>query len=99
MEKKDLYDIKQYTESELYEILDLTNPTDRELEAKILMMIHKYENSSAKSSKKLLQFFENIYSHFEKGKNPMQAALDGTMEVITPVFTSVLTTVFAFSSL
>jgi len=42
---------------------------------------------------------ENIYSHFEKGKNPMQAALDGTMEVITPVFTSVLTTVFAFSSL
>ena len=28
---------------------------------------------------------ENIYSHFEKGKSPMQAALDGTMEVITPV--------------
>ena len=39
---------------------------------------------------------ENIYSHFEKGKNPMQAALDGTMEVIRPVFTSVLTTVLAF---
>tara|TARA_B100001758_G_C18416862_1_gene620775 strand:+ start:3275 stop:6469 length:3195 start_codon:yes stop_codon:yes gene_type:complete len=42
---------------------------------------------------------ENIYSHFEKGKSPMQAALDGTMEVITPVFTSVLTTVFVFSTL
>ena len=42
---------------------------------------------------------ENIYSHYEKGKSPMKAALDGTMEVITPVFTSVLTTVFAFSSL
>ena len=35
----------------------------------------------------------------EKGKNPMQAALDGTMEVIRPVFTSVLTTVLAFSTL
>tara|TARA_Y100000385_G_scaffold213765_1_gene222188 strand:+ start:2215 stop:5538 length:3324 start_codon:yes stop_codon:yes gene_type:complete len=42
---------------------------------------------------------ENIFSHYEKGKSPMKAALDGTMEVITPVFTSVLTTVFAFSSL
>ena len=42
---------------------------------------------------------ENIYSHFERGKSPMQSALDGTMEVITPVFTSVLTTVFVFSTL
>jgi len=42
---------------------------------------------------------ENIYSHFEKGKSPMKAALEGTMEVITPVFTSVLTTVFVFSTL
>ncbi|MEC7863532.1 MAG: efflux RND transporter permease subunit, partial [Bacteroidota bacterium] len=42
---------------------------------------------------------ENIYSHFERGKSPMKAALEGTMEVITPVFTSVLTTVFVFSTL
>ena len=42
---------------------------------------------------------ENIYSHYKRGKNPMQAALDGTMEVLTPVFTSVLTTVFVFSTL
>ena len=42
---------------------------------------------------------ENIYSHFEKGKTPMKAALDGTMEVVTPVLTSILTTVFAFASL
>ena len=35
----------------------------------------------------------------KEGKNPMQAALDGTMEVLTPVFTSVLTTVFVFSTL
>ena len=42
---------------------------------------------------------ENIYSHFEKGKSPMKAALDGTIEVMNPVFTSVLTTVLAFSTL
>jgi len=42
---------------------------------------------------------ENIYAHFEKGKSPMRAALDGTMEVKNAVITSVLTTVFAFSTL
>ncbi len=42
---------------------------------------------------------ENIYSHFERGKNPARAALDGTMEVISSVLTSVLTTVCAFGFL
>jgi multidrug efflux pump subunit AcrB len=42
---------------------------------------------------------ENIYSHFEQGKNPFKAALDGTMEVMPSVFTSVLTTMAAFSIL
>ena len=42
---------------------------------------------------------ENIYAHFERGKSPLRAALDGTTEVMNAVFTSVLTTVFAFSTL
>ena len=42
---------------------------------------------------------ENIYAHFERGKSPMRAALDGTTEVMNAVLTSVLTTVFAFSTL
>lgn len=42
---------------------------------------------------------ENIYTHFEKGKSAKQAALDGTLEVLEPVFTSVLTTIVAFSIL
>lgn len=42
---------------------------------------------------------ENIYVHFERGKSPFQAALDGTMEVMPSVFTSVLTTIAAFSIL
>lgn len=42
---------------------------------------------------------ENIYAHYERGKSPQQAALDGTMEVMSSVFTSVLTTIVAFSIL
>ncbi len=42
---------------------------------------------------------ENIYSHFEKGKSPKKAAVDGTMEVLPAVVTSVLTTMIAFSPL
>ena len=59
-----LYDIQGYTDVELYEILDLVNPTDRELEAKILMEIHKYENINTKSARKLAVFFDEIYNHF-----------------------------------
>jgi len=40
---------------------------------------------------------ENIYSHFEKGKSPPQAAVDGTLEVLPAVFTSVTTTIIAFT--
>ncbi len=39
---------------------------------------------------------ENIYLHFEKGKTPMHAAVDGTMEVLPAVITSVTTTIIAF---
>jgi len=42
---------------------------------------------------------ENIYTHFEQGKSASRAAIDGTLEVIQPVFTSVLTTIVAFSLL
>ncbi|MCB0806340.1 MAG: efflux RND transporter permease subunit [Bacteroidales bacterium] len=42
---------------------------------------------------------ENIYTHFEKGKSPRKAALDGTMEVLPAVLTSVTTTIVIFSAL
>lgn len=42
---------------------------------------------------------ENIFSHYEKGKSPVQAAIDGTMEVLSSVFTSILTTIVAFGFL
>lgn len=42
---------------------------------------------------------ENIYSHFEMGKSPRKAAIDGTMEVMPAVLTSIATTIIAFSPL
>ncbi len=41
---------------------------------------------------------ENIYHHFEKGKNAIRAAIDGTMEVIPAIVSAILTTVVAFST-
>lgn len=40
---------------------------------------------------------ENIYQHYEKGKSPFKAALDGVLEVIPPVVSAIITTVLAFS--
>jgi multidrug efflux pump subunit AcrB len=39
---------------------------------------------------------ENIFAHYERGKSAYNAAVDGTLEVIAPVFTSVTTTIIAF---
>ncbi len=41
---------------------------------------------------------ENIYHHYEKGKNRIRAAVDGTMEVLPAVISAVLTTIIAFST-
>ena len=41
---------------------------------------------------------ENIYQHYEKGKSPVQAAIDGTLEVLPPVVSAIITTVLAFST-
>ena len=42
---------------------------------------------------------ENIYTHFQNGKSPKKAALEGTMEVLPAVTTSVTTTIIAFTPL
>ncbi len=42
---------------------------------------------------------ENIFTHFERGKSPRISAIDGTMEVLPAVFTSIATTMIAFMPL
>jgi hypothetical protein len=61
---KDVYNVDQYTDDELYHLLDLNNPTDRELEAKIWQMVRKYRSIGNQSGDKLAIFFKNIYHHF-----------------------------------
>ncbi len=39
---------------------------------------------------------ENIFAHYEKGVPAFKAAVDGTTEMIAPVFTSVMTTIIIF---
>ena len=62
--KENVYDVSGYNDNELYELLDLNNPTDRELEAKIIFMIRKYSNMQNRSGDDLAKFFTDIYNHF-----------------------------------
>ncbi len=41
---------------------------------------------------------ENIYQHYEKGKSPVDAAVDGTLEVMPAILSAILTTILAFST-
>ncbi|NVJ88524.1 MAG: efflux RND transporter permease subunit [Flavobacteriaceae bacterium] len=42
---------------------------------------------------------ENIYHHYyDLGKSKIKAAIDGTMEVIPPIISAILTTIIAFST-
>ncbi|MEN8191525.1 MAG: efflux RND transporter permease subunit [Bacteroidota bacterium] len=41
---------------------------------------------------------ENIFRHFQLGKGPIKAAIDGTLEVISPILSAILTTLLAFST-
>lgn len=40
---------------------------------------------------------ESIFQEAERGKKPLQAAIDGTMKVMPPVIVAILTTIVAFS--
>ena len=71
-----LYNVNDYTDVELYTLLDLVNPTDRELEAKILMQIHKYDKIGTKSSQKLSSFFDDIYNHFFETEDEVEGYED-----------------------
>lgn len=59
------YNVNDYTDAELFNILDLhPYPTDRELEAKIIQLIRKYETIGNNSADELSQFFRDIYARF-----------------------------------
>ena len=69
MSKEQIYNVDSYTDKELYDILDLVNPSDRELEAKINSMIWKYVNIGNDSGEELATFFKDIYERFFDQEN------------------------------
>jgi len=61
------YKANDYTEEEIIkEILRLDDPTDNELEARIVEMIKKYDKGTTSSDdeKELYKFFNDVYSRF-----------------------------------
>ena len=64
MEKDDEYNVKNFTDQELFHLMDLNNPTDRELEAKIYSLIDKYEANDNKLSLNMCKFFKDVFLHF-----------------------------------
>ena len=82
---EDIYNVNKYTDNELYHVLDLSNPTDRELEARIYHLIKKYKTMDNESGNKLAQFFEDIYNHFfeieedEEGEGELEG-VEGEVE-------------------
>jgi hypothetical protein len=61
---KDDYDISNYSDRELYVLMDLDDPSDRILEARILQLIDKYEKIENGIGNSFFNFFHDVYDHF-----------------------------------
>lgn len=79
-DKNDIYDVSEYNDTELYDILDVNNPSDRELEAQILSYIEKYEGKENEESNKMHQFFEDVYSHFFEEEGEEKEGFEAMVE-------------------
>jgi hypothetical protein len=77
MKNNDLYNVNNYSDNDLFDMLDLTNPTDRELEAKILMNIDKYDKMEDNTYK---EFFEDVYKHFFESESESELDLESDSE-------------------
>jgi hypothetical protein len=82
--ESDTYNVSTYTDSELYDILDLSNPSDRELEAKIIFLYRKYKNMQNKSGDELANFFNDIYNHFFDSEEEDETITEG-MTTLTEI--------------
>jgi len=74
--EEDLYNIDKYKDEDLYDMLDMNNPSDRELEAKIVIMINKYSELEGDDAKNLKDFFERVYDRFFEEEEQRVIELD-----------------------
>jgi len=77
---EDIYNVNKYTDIELFQILDLINPSDRELEAKIIQMMNKYQTIKNDSGSQLYRFFNDIYNHFFESSDDDVENMDTIVE-------------------
>jgi len=84
-----IYEVSKYTDNELFDVLDLINPTDRELEAKIIFLYERYRNMQNTSGNELAKFFKDIYERFfgveEEEEEPLE--VEGFEDYNTNEFT------------
>jgi len=71
-----IYNIDSYTDAELLQMLDLNHPTDRELEAKIIQNINKYQTNTTPEAQSLADFFEKVYDRFFQPESSGQEEYD-----------------------
>ena len=83
----DTYEVNNYSDEQLYDILDMNHPTDRELEAKIIQMMRKYENIPTEIGKKLYTFFDNMYKRFFDTDSDDENLIEGFEEKDTSMTT------------
>jgi hypothetical protein len=89
--QENIYDVSAYNDKELYDLLDLNSPTDRELEAKVVFMIKKYRNMQNTSGDQLAKFFTDIYNHFfdnddeEVNDKEEGNAINGVLDPLSPM--------------
>jgi hypothetical protein len=74
----DIYNVENYTERELFEILDINNPTDRELEISIHKNIEKHKIGTV-----LHNFFKDMYDRFFDDDDDNDNEVEGFADVTT----------------
>ena len=84
----DTYEVNKYTDEQLHDILDMNNPTDRELEAKIIQMMRKYENNLTEIGRQLYTFFDNMYKRFFNTDSEDDENLIEGFETVDPKMTT-----------
>jgi len=61
---REMYDVSSYSDRELYQLMDLDCPSDRELEAKIHQLLQKYQEIDHPMGQQMYQFFTKVYRRF-----------------------------------
>jgi hypothetical protein len=78
MAENDVYNVDNYTERELFEILNINNPTDRELEISIHKNMEKHKNNSP-----LYNFFKDMYHRFFDDEEEMEGFANRPVNIET----------------